>query len=84
MLSDEGVFLEYCRNNRAYRVYNKRTKAVMESINVRVDYYLPPSETSRPKVPFLVFVLEKEKTLNSPKDVSPSSDEENEQVSAHV
>ena len=35
--SDEGIFLGYSTNNRAYRVYNKRTKMVMESINVVID-----------------------------------------------
>ena len=35
--SDEGIFLGYSTSNRAYRVYNKRTKTVMESINVRID-----------------------------------------------
>ena len=77
---DEGVFLGYCTNNRAYRVYNKRTKAVMESINVQVDEYFPPSETFRLEEPHVVSVLEGEKTLNSPKDTPPSNDEENEQV----
>ena len=56
--SNEGVFLGYCINNCAYKVYNKRTKVVMESINVRVDDYLPPSETSRLEDPFVVSVLE--------------------------
>ena len=35
--SDEGIFLGYSINNRAYRVYNKRTKTMMESINVVID-----------------------------------------------
>ena len=35
--SDEGIFLGYFTNSRAYRVFNKRTKTVMESINVEVD-----------------------------------------------
>ena len=35
--SDEGIFLGYSINSRAYRVYNKRTKMVMESINVAID-----------------------------------------------
>ena len=35
--SDEGIFLGYSTNNRAYRVYNSRTKVMMESINVIVD-----------------------------------------------
>ncbi|XP_022891884.1 uncharacterized protein LOC111406737 [Olea europaea var. sylvestris] len=35
--SDEGVFLGYSRNSRAFRVYNSRTHVVMESINVVID-----------------------------------------------
>ena len=82
--SDEGVFLGYCKNNRAYRAYNKRTKVVIESINVKVDDYLPPSETSRLEDPPVVLVLEKEKTLNNIKEAPPSSDEENERFSVDV
>ncbi|PNX99503.1 gag-protease polyprotein, partial [Trifolium pratense] len=35
--SDEGIFLGYSTNSRAYRVYNCRTKTMMESINVVID-----------------------------------------------
>ena len=35
--SDEGIFLGYSTNSRAYKVYNKCTKTVMESINVVTD-----------------------------------------------
>ena len=35
--SDEGIFLGYSTSGRAYGVYNKRTKTVMESINVKID-----------------------------------------------
>jgi hypothetical protein len=35
--SDEGILLGYSTNSRAYRVFNKRTETVMESINVVVD-----------------------------------------------
>ena len=35
--SDEGIFLEYSTTSRVYRVFNKRTKTVMESINVKID-----------------------------------------------
>lgn len=35
--SDEGIFLGYSINNRAYRVFNSKTKVMMESINVVVD-----------------------------------------------
>ena len=35
--SDEGIFLGYSTTSWAYRVFNKRTKTVMESINVVID-----------------------------------------------
>ena len=35
--SDEGIFLGYSTSSRAYRVYNKRTKTIMESINMKID-----------------------------------------------
>jgi hypothetical protein len=35
--SDEGIFLGYSTNSRAYRVYNTRIENVMESINVVID-----------------------------------------------
>ena len=35
--SDEGIFHGYSTSSRAYRVYKKRTKTVMESINVKID-----------------------------------------------
>jgi hypothetical protein len=35
--SDEGIFMGYSTNSGAYRVFNKRTETVMESINVVVD-----------------------------------------------
>jgi transposase InsO family protein len=35
--SDEGSFLDYSTNSRAYRVFNLKTETVMESINVVID-----------------------------------------------
>ena len=35
--SEEGIFLGYSVSSRAYRVYNTRTKVMMESVNVVVD-----------------------------------------------
>jgi len=35
--SDEGIFLRYSTNSRAYRVFKSKTKAVMESINVVIN-----------------------------------------------
>ena len=35
--NDEGISFGYLTTGRAYRVFNKRTKTVMESINVVID-----------------------------------------------
>ena len=35
--SDEGIFLGYSSTSKAYRVYNKRTIKVMETVNVVID-----------------------------------------------
>lgn len=33
--ADEGIFLEYFTNNKAYRCYNKRLQKTVESTNVK-------------------------------------------------
>jgi len=35
--SDEGIFLRYSTNNRAHKIFNSKTKVVMESISVVID-----------------------------------------------
>ena len=35
--SDERIFLRYSSTSKAYRVYNKRTKKVMETVNVVIN-----------------------------------------------
>ena len=35
--SDEGIFLGYLSTSKAYRVYNKRTMKVMETVKVVID-----------------------------------------------
>ena len=35
--SDKGIFLGYFFNSRAYRIFNLRTKTIMESVNVVID-----------------------------------------------
>ena len=35
--SDEGIFLGYSSTSKAYRVYNKRTMKVMETVNVVIN-----------------------------------------------
>ena len=44
--SDKGIFLGYSTTSRTYRVFNKRTKIVMESINVKIDDALTKVEIS--------------------------------------
>nr|GFD17234.1 Gag-Pol polyprotein [Tanacetum cinerariifolium] len=34
---DECIFVGYATQSRAYRVFNKRTRVIMESINVNFD-----------------------------------------------
>ena len=46
--SDEGLFLGYSTNSRAYRVFNSRTKTVMESINVVVNDFGPATPDVEP------------------------------------
>ena len=41
--SDEGIFLGYSSPSKAYRVYNKRTMKVMETVNVVIDESLDSS-----------------------------------------
>jgi hypothetical protein len=52
--SEEGIFLGYSTNSRAYRVYNSRTKVVMESINVIINDLHTDNptnvEASRPQI----------------------------------
>ena len=38
--SNEGIFLGYSSTRKAYLVYNKRTKKVMETVNVVIDEVL--------------------------------------------
>ncbi|KAK4835283.1 hypothetical protein QYF36_007816 [Acer negundo] len=40
-MSDEGIFLGYALNSKAYRVFNLKTRSVMESSNVVFDGFRP-------------------------------------------
>ena len=35
--SVEGIFLAYCENNRSFRVYNRRTLVIEETIHITFD-----------------------------------------------
>jgi hypothetical protein len=69
--SEEGIFLGYSTNSRAYRVFNKRTETMMESINVVVD----DEEVQRP-ISMEEKKLDSVEPLAAPTDIiNPSSKE---------
>ncbi|CAL8996884.1 unnamed protein product, partial [Prunus brigantina] len=41
---DKGIFLGYSTSSRAYRVYNCRTRTIIESINVNIDDFAASTE----------------------------------------
>ena len=70
--SDEGIFLGYSTSSRAYKVYNKRTKTIMESINVKIDDAITKvemvddgegSSTKEPTIEVEEYTPKKESTL---------------------
>ncbi|KAK2363075.1 hypothetical protein QL285_088089 [Trifolium repens] len=75
--SDEGIFLGYSLTSRAYRVFNNRTRTMMESINVVIDDCSdnvpdvdPDVDTSHPKPEDSEVVEIPEKT-DQQEDVTP-------------
>lgn len=49
--SDEGIFLGYSTNSKAYKCYNKRLRKMVDSINVRIDEDL--HKTKFASVPYI-------------------------------
>ena len=68
--SDEGIFLGYSSISKAYRVYNKRTKKVMETINVVID------DASKSNFEKISEEIPKEILPPEPKDVQEIFDQE--------
>ena len=68
--NDEGIFLGYSSTSKAYRVYNKRTKKVMETVNVVID------ETSESSSKKISEEIPKEILPPEPKDVQEIVDQE--------
>ncbi|GAA0145718.1 hypothetical protein LIER_36173 [Lithospermum erythrorhizon] len=70
---DEGIFLEYSRNNKALRVYNKRTQVIMESINIKViDQDQIPEEEEEPSVTPLFIDSPADQTTEEDNTVTPT------------
>ena len=56
--SDEGIFLGYSSTSKAYRVYNKRTMKVMETVNVVINESLKSgSDKFGDEIPKKFFLL---------------------------
>ncbi|KAJ9553136.1 hypothetical protein OSB04_017181 [Centaurea solstitialis] len=68
--SDEAIFIGYSKNSIAYRVYNKRTKMVMESTNVKFDPYAEMASEHSSSEPGLTGVLAV--NLVNPDHVTPT------------
>ena len=86
--SEEGIFLGYSSTSKAYQVYNKRTKKVMETVNVVIDESSEsdfekfsgeiPKEILPPKPKEVQEIVEQEPTspttLGTPSVVKDSAD----------
>jgi len=70
--SDEGIFLGYSTNNRAYKVYNSRTQVAMESINVVID------DVAKDQVPEVVPCVEAYAETSTQKKEIPKTLDESE------
>ncbi|KAJ9559888.1 LOW QUALITY PROTEIN: hypothetical protein OSB04_005048 [Centaurea solstitialis] len=79
--SDEAIFIGYSKNSIAYRVYNKRTKMVMESSNVKFDPYAEMVSEHDSSEPGLTGVLAV--NLVNPDHVTPTKQKDGASTSTN-
>ncbi|KAJ9560566.1 hypothetical protein OSB04_005726, partial [Centaurea solstitialis] len=79
--SDEAIFISYSKNSIAYRVYNKRTKMVMESSNVKFDPYAEMASEHDSSEPGLTGVLAV--NLVNPDHVTPTKQKDGASTSTN-
>ncbi|KAJ9553109.1 hypothetical protein OSB04_017154 [Centaurea solstitialis] len=79
--SDEAIFIGYSKNSIAYRVYNKRTKMVMESSNVKFDPYAEMASDHDSSEPGLTGVLAV--NLVNPDHVTPTKQKDGASTSTN-
>jgi hypothetical protein len=72
---DESIFLGYSSTSRAYRVFNKRTEIVMESINVVIDDEEVERPSSGEENQLVSVEVTNESTINIKASPSVSPDE---------
>ncbi|KAJ9564242.1 hypothetical protein OSB04_000208 [Centaurea solstitialis] len=79
--SDEAIFIGYSKNSIAYRVYNKRTKMVLESMNVKFDPYAEMASEHDSSKPGLTGVLAF--NLVNPDHVTPTKQKDGASTSTN-
>ncbi|KAK1550932.1 hypothetical protein Q3G72_027164 [Acer saccharum] len=78
-MSDDGIFIGYALNNRAYRVFNLKTQSVMESSNVVIDYNRLKTSNHEEEV-VVVDDSPFEKVVETPTDRRSNLNEKNTQL----
>ncbi|KAJ9557314.1 hypothetical protein OSB04_011928 [Centaurea solstitialis] len=79
--SDEAIFIGYSKNSIAYRVYNKRTKMVIESMNVKFDPYAEMASDHDSSEPGLTGVIAV--NLVNPDHVTPTKQKDGASTSTN-
>ncbi|KAJ9558506.1 hypothetical protein OSB04_013120 [Centaurea solstitialis] len=79
--SDEAIFIGYSKNSIAYRVYNKQTKMVIESSNVKFDPYAEMASEHDSSEPGLTGVLAV--NLVNPDHVTPTKQQDGASTSTN-
>ncbi|KAJ9566961.1 hypothetical protein OSB04_002927 [Centaurea solstitialis] len=63
---DEGVFIGYAKDSPSYRVYNKKTRCVVESTNVDFEEGIEEDSTPAPVTPGISGVLASDQLHGNP------------------
>ncbi|KAJ9542272.1 hypothetical protein OSB04_028778 [Centaurea solstitialis] len=63
---DEGVFIGYAKDSPSYRVYNKKTRCVVESTNVDFEEGIEEDSTPAPVAPGICGVLASDQLHGNP------------------
>ncbi|KAJ9538590.1 hypothetical protein OSB04_031323 [Centaurea solstitialis] len=63
---DEGVFIGYAKDSPSYRIYNKRTRCVVESTNVDFEEGIEEDSTPAPVTPGISGVLASDQLHGNP------------------
>ncbi|KAJ9551406.1 hypothetical protein OSB04_015451 [Centaurea solstitialis] len=70
---DEGVFIGYAKDSPSYRVYNKKTRCVVESTNVDFEEGIEEDPTPAPVAPGISGVLASDQLHGNPMTSSSSA-----------